>query len=183
MTSNYTPQTWHDLPATDTPIDATRLAVIESGIQTHVHSGDSAGGDLTGAYPNPALSPAGPGAMGPVGSSSVTPVITIDAKGRVTALTTAAITITGLALTVVKTADYQALAGDLVLVDTSSGAVVVTSPSLPQNGQLFGVKWWAGSTAPTITGTVDGVSGFTLPVLKSSITLQYDTALTSWVIY
>jgi hypothetical protein len=35
------------------------------------------------------LANAGPGATGPVGSSSVIPVVTIDAKGRVTALTSA----------------------------------------------------------------------------------------------
>jgi len=183
MTSDYVPQTWHDLPAVDTPISALRLATIETGIQTHVHSGDPAGGDLTGTYPNPALAHVGPGATGPVGSAAVVPVITIDAKGRVTALTSSAITTTGLAPTAVKTANYQAIAGDLVLVDTSSGAVAITAPAPPLNGQLFGVKWWAGGTAPTITGTIDGVSGFTLPVIKSSITLQYDTALTSWVIY
>ncbi len=33
----------------------------------------------------------GPGATGPIGSTTVTPVITIDAKGRVTALTSATI--------------------------------------------------------------------------------------------
>lgn len=51
----------------------------------------SAGGDLTGSYPNPTLATAGPGATGPIGDSSTVPVVTIDAKGRVTALTSAAI--------------------------------------------------------------------------------------------
>jgi hypothetical protein len=51
----------------------------------------AAGGDLTGTYPNPTLAAAGPGATGPIGSSTVAPVITIDAKGRVTALTSATI--------------------------------------------------------------------------------------------
>lgn len=50
-----------------------------------------AGGDLGGTYPNPVLAPAGPGATGPVGAPATIPVITIDAKGRVTALSSAAV--------------------------------------------------------------------------------------------
>lgn len=52
----------------------------------------SAGGDLTGTYPNPTLAAAGPGATGPLGGATVAPIVTIDAKGRVTALSSATIT-------------------------------------------------------------------------------------------
>jgi hypothetical protein len=60
-----------------------------------------AGGDLTGTYPNPTLAAIG-SATGPLGSATVAPIVTIDAKGRVTALTSATITpaigsVTGLA--------------------------------------------------------------------------------------
>lgn len=51
----------------------------------------SAGGDLTGSYPNPTLAAAGPGATGPIGSATVVPIVTIDAKGRVTALSSTTI--------------------------------------------------------------------------------------------
>lgn len=45
--SSYTPQTWHDSPATDTPISAARLTVIENGIAASVvRSGDSMTGPL-----------------------------------------------------------------------------------------------------------------------------------------
>jgi hypothetical protein len=49
----------------------------------------TAGGDLTGTYPNPTLATAGGGAAGPTGSATVTPIVTVDAKGRVTALSSA----------------------------------------------------------------------------------------------
>lgn len=55
----------------------------------------AAGGDLAGAYPNPTLAAIG-AATGPIGDSTHVPVVTIDAKGRVTALTSAVISGSGL---------------------------------------------------------------------------------------
>ena len=51
----------------------------------------AAGGDLTGTYPNPTLAAAGGGAAGPIGSATVVPIVTVDAKGRVTALSSTTI--------------------------------------------------------------------------------------------
>lgn len=50
-----------------------------------------AGGDLSGTYPNPSLAAIG-AATGPLGSATVAPIVTIDTKGRVTALSSATIT-------------------------------------------------------------------------------------------
>lgn len=47
-----------------------------------------AGGDLTGTYPDPTLA-AIIAAAGPIGSATVTPIVTVDAKGRITALSSA----------------------------------------------------------------------------------------------
>lgn len=53
--------------------------------------GGAAGGDLTGTYPNPTLA-AIISAGGPTGSATVAPIITYDAKGRLTAVSSATIT-------------------------------------------------------------------------------------------
>lgn len=51
----------------------------------------AAGGDLTGTYPSPTLA-AVIAAGGPTGGSTTIPVITYDAKGRLTAVSTASVT-------------------------------------------------------------------------------------------
>ena len=57
-------------------------------IPTALPPNGSAGGDLTGSYPNPTLAAAG--TAGTYGSASLVPVITTDSKGRVTSVTTSA---------------------------------------------------------------------------------------------
>jgi hypothetical protein len=70
------------------------LLTAGSTAPTVIVSGDAAGGDLTGTYPNPTLAAIG-AATGPIGGATTVPIVTIDAKGRVTALTST--TISGVA--------------------------------------------------------------------------------------
>lgn len=64
-----------------------------------------AGGDLAGTYPNPTLTAIG-AATGPLGTAARTNTVTIDTKGRVTALTDQAIAGAGIDTTAVHTSDY-----------------------------------------------------------------------------
>lgn len=85
-----------------------------------------AGGDLTGTYPNPTLAAIG-SATGPLGSATVAPIVTIDTKGRVTALSSATVTPAVGSLTGLGTG-----------VATALGTNVGTAGSVVVNGGVLG---------------------------------------------
>jgi len=72
-------------------VSPNQFVTLGQGDARYIAAGEAAGGDLAGTYPAPTLGAVGPGATGPIGSSTTTSVITIDAKGRVTALGSATI--------------------------------------------------------------------------------------------
>ena len=105
----------------------------------------SASGDLTGTYPGPTLAAIG-AATGPTGSATVVPVVTIDAKGRVTALTSATLvapagTLTGATLAATVLASSLTSVGILA-------APHMTSPVVDSGGLTL----TAGNLAFSATG-------------------------------
>jgi hypothetical protein len=80
--------------ATQTPVFAVdtkgRITGVTNTPITGVTPGGSAGGDLTGTYPNPTLGVSGVTAA-TYGAATQVPVLTIDAKGRITNASTVAV--------------------------------------------------------------------------------------------
>lgn len=120
-----------------------------------------AGGDLAGSFPNPTLATAGPGATGPVGSSTVTPVVTIDAKGRITALGSAAI------------ASVAGLSSSLSAAATSGGSTVTIAvqPSWVRAGQRIIIDPYTSICEAAIISSVSGTTVTLSAVLASNHTL------------
>lgn len=125
----------------------------------------SAGGDLTGTYPNPTLVGVIT-AGGPTGSATVAPIITYDAQGRLTTVSSATITpaigsVTGLG-TGVSTALGIAV-GSAGAVVTNGGALGTPSSGVGTNLTSLNASNLASGTvaaarggAGTITGALKG---------------------------
>ena len=120
-------------PAAAVPFNAQKITGLANGtastdgaafgqIPTALPPNGAAGGDLTGIYPNPTLGAVG-SATGPLGTAARTITATIDAKGRVTALTDQAIAIPESAVT--------NLTSDLALKAPLASPTFTGSPAAP----------------------------------------------------
>lgn len=108
----------------------------------------SAGGDLTGTYPNPTLA-AIITAGGPTGSATIAPIIAYDAKGRLTAVSSATITPAIGSITGLGTGVATALGTNV----GSAGAFVTFNGALgtPSSGTLTNAT---GLPTTGLTGTL-----------------------------
>jgi hypothetical protein len=113
-------------------------------------SGGSAGGDLTGTYPNPTLATSGATA-GSYGSATQVPAYTVDAKGRITAASN--VTISG---TTPGGAAGGSLSGTYPNPSLASGSVGIAQHSATGTASattfLRGDNTWAAPTATLGTG-------------------------------
>lgn len=97
----------------------------------------------------------------------------------------------GLTRTAVKTGNYAAAAGDLVPVDTTSGAVTVTLPNAPADRTVVAVKLiiQGGTNAVTLAcagsdvfNKAGGATSGTLSQLNQAMLLEYATTGGIWTV-
>jgi hypothetical protein len=74
---------------------------------------------------------------------------------------------------------------DLVLVDSTLGAIVVQLPATPLDGTVVTVKWCKGAGSVNIDGNgkdIDGQSSVSLDFLYMALELTYSSFMDEWFI-
>lgn len=137
-----------------TPYNATNPSGYITGNQTITFSGDATGSGTTAV----ALTLANSGATaGTYGSSSAIPVLTVDAKGRVTGISTTAVNIPSGALTFTGDVTGTGSTGSstaLTLANSGVTAGTYTKVTVDAKGRVTTGTTLASADLPTYTGTL-----------------------------
>lgn len=165
--------------------DAGHVHPMVAGATTSAQGIVQLAGDLAGTATSPQVT-----------STHLASALPIAQGG--TAGTTAATARTGLQAalalvpTAVKTNAYTAAAGDLVPVDTTTGAITITLPTAPADRTVIGIKMIASATTPNAvtfaTGGSDvinksgGPTSGTLTLLNQGVLLQYSASSAIWYV-
>lgn len=177
----YTKQTWHDSPATDTPLSAARLGHIEDGIEAAALVADQATGNLA------ALTPAD---IGAAAATDVYAKTAADARFAhkagdsftgpvsITGLLTASGGIEGPVAIRLVTSSVTLLSTDqIILVDATAGNIIITIPTASSGSFAWNI-WRIDNSSNTVTlvrsGTDTGTGPNVLTSAGTSISVASD---------
>ena len=119
---------------------------------------------------------------GTYGNTTSIPSITLAANGRIIAITNTAITASGSSVYSKKTANYTAVAGDLLIADTTAGTFTITLPASPTTGQCItiidGNNWKTNNLIiARNSSTIEGLSeDLTVDIQGIRLDIVYDGA-------
>lgn len=174
LSGTYPNPTVADINGTALGTTATTAGTVLLGTGTAIASVALSGDITVNGSGVTALKATGPGATGPIGSSTTVPVVTIDAQGRVTALTSATISVTPGNLTGPITSVGLATS---IAAQTGTGTtfVVQTSPTLttPNIGAATGTSL---SVSGQLTSTV-AIGTAPIVVTSTSVVANLNASL------